>query len=575
MLNSSQKLIVGTRTSPLALWQSEHVCQRLQEAWPHLTCQLQDFVTSGDKTLDKPLPAIGGKGLFTAELEAALQAGTIDIAVHSLKDLPTANASGLVLGAITERADVRDALLTRPGQTLATLPHGAIVGTSSLRRQAQLLALRPDLVLRSIRGNVDTRIRKLQSGEYDAIILAAAGLERLGRTAVITQYLPLETMLPAPGQAALAVQCRADDTATLALLTAIDHAPTRTAVTAERTFLQSLGGGCSAPIAAYAHWQGDTLNLTGLVASADGRSQIRLHAQHTDPTLLGQHLAHQALAQGASTLLSPSPLSTLHSPLSTIPSKRLLLTRPVSSSLSTTQRFVAHYPLSTIHAPVIAIRPLPDLSRLDHAIHQLTSYDWLIFTSSNAVEIFAQHANTPPTSRPKIAAVGPATAQTLQAHGYTPNLMPAEFIAPAIATALGDVAGQKILLPRAQIARPDLPDLLRAQGAEVDDIPIYDTVPVPLTAEAIQEISQGVDIITFASSSAVQAFCQAFANAFGQPLMSRFPHVIIACIGPATAQTAVDFGLPVHVVATEHTMEGLIQTIVEYFEKRGEKREEG
>lgn len=292
-------LTIGTRGSALARWQTAWVQAKLQAAWPDLPCELRLFQTSGDKILDKPLPEIGGKGLFTEELENALRSGEIDIAVHSLKDLPIDNASGLIVGAIGEREDPRDVLISRQYHTLAQLPRGARVGTSSLRRAAQLLAVRPDLKILSLRGNVDTRLRKAMQGEYDAIVLAAAGVLRLGFSSHIAEYLSLEVMLPAPGQGAVAVQCRSDDQRTLDLLKPIDHAFTRSAVTAERAFLQGLGGGCSAPVAAHAQEH----HLVGLVASQDGQRVIRVSGEGDDPLTLGNSLAQQALAQGAGELL--------------------------------------------------------------------------------------------------------------------------------------------------------------------------------------------------------------------------------------------------------------------------------
>jgi len=303
--NTTKALMLGTRTSKLALWQTDYVVQQLQQAWPGLDCRLQTFVTKGDKNLDRPLPEIGGKGLFTLELENALRAGTIDLAVHSLKDLPVENAPGLTLAAITGRADVRDVLIARRDWQLESLPPGAAVGTSSLRRQAQLLNARPDLRVKSIRGNVDTRIGKVMAGEYDAAVLAAAGVTRLGLEEHVAQWLPLSIMLPAPGQAALAVQCRAGDEATLRLLAAIDDAGVRTAVTAERSFLSHLGGGCAVPVAAYATCQpAAAIHLTGLVASPDGKVLIRVDGTGDEPQQLGAKLARQAIAQGAQELLA-------------------------------------------------------------------------------------------------------------------------------------------------------------------------------------------------------------------------------------------------------------------------------
>lgn len=299
----SKTIIIGTRTSKLALWQSQHIKQQLESRWPDIVCQLEPFITQGDKIVDKPLPQIGGKGLFTAELEAALHNGRIHLAVHSLKDLPIQDAPGLTVAAISSRADVRDVLIATNGRTVATLPSGAIVGTSSLRRQAQLLAQRPDLSVRSIRGNVDTRIGKVLAGEYDAAILAGAGVTRLGLQEHISQWLPLELMLPAPGQGALAVQCRADDEATLALLTAVDEPHTRACVTAERSFLAGLGGGCSLPVAAHAQIIEGQLSLTALVAAIDGHKIIQVAGNGRQPQQLGQQLAQKALDQGAEALL--------------------------------------------------------------------------------------------------------------------------------------------------------------------------------------------------------------------------------------------------------------------------------
>lgn len=298
-----QSLTLGTRASPLALWQTERVAQLLTAAWPGLVCRQRQFITQGDKSLDKPLPEIGGKGLFTAELERALHEGEIDLAVHSLKDLPVENPPGLLVGAIVERADVRDVLVAQEGQTLDALPAGAVVGTSSLRRQAQLLRRRPDLEIKSIRGNVATRIGKVRQGQYAATLLAAAGLIRLGLAGEATEWLSLETMLPAPGQGAMAVQCRAGDAATLRLLAAIDDAAARAATTAERTFLAGLGGGCSLPIAAHAVVDAGQIHLTGLVLSVDGSAAARVAGHGDDAAELGRRLAQEALRQGAAEIL--------------------------------------------------------------------------------------------------------------------------------------------------------------------------------------------------------------------------------------------------------------------------------
>jgi hydroxymethylbilane synthase len=302
------KLIFATRPSALARWQTQWVINALKNIHSDLECEEKIITTQGDKILDKPLPEIGGKGLFTQELESELLNDEVHCAVHSLKDLPVENPDGLAIGCIPARAEVRDALISKNGYTLATLPYSASVGTSSLRRAAQILSLRPDLHTESLRGNVDTRLRKAMDGQYDAIILAGAGLTRLGLDHHVTEWLSLDVMLPAPGQGALAVQCRADDSTTLNLLAALEDASTRKAVTAERAFLSGLGGGCSVPVAAYAVMskQLSMISLTGLVISENGKKAI--HVKHTgmDAKLLGTELAHRAIAQGANEILAVS-----------------------------------------------------------------------------------------------------------------------------------------------------------------------------------------------------------------------------------------------------------------------------
>jgi hydroxymethylbilane synthase len=303
---TTYSLTFATRPSALALWQTRWVIQALQAAWPGLECAEKAITTQGDRILDRPLPEIGGKGLFTQELEGELRQGTVHAAVHSLKDLPVENPPDLTIGAIPARGEARDALVSQQGYTLESLPEGARVGTSSLRRSAQLLAQRPDLRLEPLRGNVDTRLRKAEEGLYDAIILAGAGLERLGFADRISQWLPLDAMLPAPGQGALAVQCRLQDAQTLGLLTAIEDPAARLATSAERLFLEGLGGGCSLPVAAYAERRQGKLHLHGRVISLDGRRVIDCQVAGEDPQVIGLECAHQAMEQGAAELLAAS-----------------------------------------------------------------------------------------------------------------------------------------------------------------------------------------------------------------------------------------------------------------------------
>lgn len=298
------KLIFATRPSKLARWQTQWVIDTLKNIHPGLECEEKIITTQGDKILDKPLPEIGGKGLFTQELELELLSGAVHCAVHSLKDLPVENPTGLTIGCIPARAEVRDALISGRGYTLSTLPVNASIGTSSLRRAAQILSARPDVRTVSLRGNVDTRLRKAMEGQYDAIILAGAGLTRLGLENYVTEWLSLDDMLPAPGQGALAVQCRANDATTLKLLGALEDDATRKAVTAERAFLSGLCSGCSVPVAAYAKIEDQNIVLKGLVISEDGRMAVQVNRTGTDAQTLGNELAQRAIAQGANEILA-------------------------------------------------------------------------------------------------------------------------------------------------------------------------------------------------------------------------------------------------------------------------------
>ena len=298
-------VVLGTRASPLARAQTGRVVELLEAAWPELACDVRPVVTQGDRTQasGEPLPEIGGKGLFTLELERALRGREIDLAVHSLKDLPTEADPDVVVGAVCLREDARDCLVAWEGATLAELRPGAVLGTSSLRREAQLRTVRPDLEIRSIRGNVDTRVRKVLDREYDAAVLAAAGIRRLGLEESVSEWLEPATILPAPGQGALAIQCRADDARVTELLATIDDPGSRATTSAERAFLRALGGGCAAPVAAHATLTGDDVRMDALVSSVDGKDVVRVSGQGA-PDELGERLAREALAAGADRILA-------------------------------------------------------------------------------------------------------------------------------------------------------------------------------------------------------------------------------------------------------------------------------
>ena len=551
-MSSFLSLSVGTRKSQLAMWQTEHVIALLQEAWPELVCEVRTFSTAGDQILDRPLPAIGGKGLFTETLEKALRERDIDIAVHSLKDLPVADPPGLTVGAVLSRAEVRDILVSRSGFTLPTLPQGAVVGTSSLRRQAQLLAQRPDLQVRSIRGNVETRLGKVLEGEYDAAVLAAAGLRRLELEIPGGRLLSLGEMLPAPGQGALAVQCRAGDSAVLDLLAAINDESVRAAVKAERAFLQALGGGCAVPVAAYAQVANGGWRLDGLVADPGGAPLVRVSGSGPDPFALGVEMASQATLAGAGKILDGvRPLR----------GRRIVITRSAAQAGPFAER-LAMLGAEPVFFPVIDFNP-QGADEMMPFIRGMVGYSWIIFTSANAVRFFFDvydNLDDPPVL-PSIAVVGQVTGDLLHERSLTPDFVPATFTGEALAKGLGDLSGQRILLPRALSGRPEIVRILREQGAEVDDVPLYETVTAVPTPEALAEIKRGVDTVTFTSPSSVRNFrkllLEAGINADELLAITR-----TVCIGPSTAAQLEEFGRTADLVPVTYTIDGMIEAIL-------------
>lgn len=299
------RLRIATRKSPLALWQTEYVAEQLRGAHPGLEVTLVPLSTRGDEVLDRSLAAIGGKGLFLKELEVAMRDGQADCAVHSLKDVPMEMEVGFALPAILLRHDPADAFVSNAWKSVSDLPHGARVGTSSLRRQAQLRALRGDLSISDLRGNVNTRLAKLDAGQFDAIILACAGLERLGLDTRIASRLNAPAWVPAPAQGAITIECRAGDAATTALCAVLDHAPTRRCVEAERAMNRALHGSCHVPVAALARLDADGKNITlqGLVGDAHTGQLVRASAIGLDQEIVGTEVAHALLNQGARDLL--------------------------------------------------------------------------------------------------------------------------------------------------------------------------------------------------------------------------------------------------------------------------------
>lgn len=556
------QLIVGTRGSALALAQTELVCAALRRAHPGLAVRVEPITTTGDVRTDVPLSQLG-RGIFVSELEAALRERRIDVAVHSAKDMPSVLPGDMALPAFLPRADARDVVVS-PHGGLRELPRHARVGTSSPRRACLLRALRPDAQPLDVRGNVDTRLRKLQAGEYDALILAAAGLIRLGRAQEITEWLPPDTMVPSVGQGALAIETRADDRDVIALLRGLDHADTRVAVTAERAFLAELGAGCRAAVGAYAVLDGGELELRAVIGAPDG-TIVRARRRHD------ARFAHDLGRTAARQLLRAGGAAFLARPDSPLRGRRIALTRPdaQSDALDAMLRAAGAKP---VHCPTIVIRSPADWRPLDAALQELApdardarDADWIVFTSANAVHAVADRLATlggTIQGGVRLAAIGDATASALATRIRGPDFLPSRATAEALATELPVRAGDRVLFPRGDLARPTLPQVLTQRGVLVRDVEAYRTVHAPdagLLARLLR--ATVVDAVVFASPSAI-AFASGVTEAI-QALGHRVP--LIVCLGPLTAASARTAGMPEVVEARTQTVGGIVEALERAF----------
>lgn len=545
------RLIVGTRGSALALAQTELVCAALRRAHPGAEVQVACISTTGDQRADVPLSQLG-RGVFVTEIETALRAGHIDVAVHSAKDLPSTLAPDLTIAAFLPREDARDVVVSRHGP-LRKLPAGARVGTSSPRRACLLRAMRPDLDPVDIRGNVDTRLRKLEAGEFDAIILAAAGLTRLSRTAVITQWLDPDVMIPSVGQGALAVQTRANDETVTALLRALDNDRTRQAVTAERAFLAELGAGCRAAAGAHATVMDKRIRMTAFIGAPDGR-HVRARSEHdaTAAVELGRSLAMRLLLDGGAAFLgrADGPLR----------GRRIAVTRSETQAAGLSALLRAHG-AEPVPCPTIAIEPADDRSAIDRAVRDLASADWLVFTSSNAVEALSRNLARIGRRVPdhvRLAAVGDATAEAVRATLRPPDFVPGIATAEALARGLPVSAGALVLFPHGNLVRNNLLSALRERGVRTRAFVVYRTVAGPGAARLADEIRTGtLDAVVFTSPSTVS-----FASAAVEAMVSQGDRApAVACIGSATGAAARSAGLQHAVEADAATVGSIVEAL--------------
>lgn len=560
-----RRIVIGSRGSELALAQTNHIAECIRAAAPGVEVVVEIITTKGDKVTDTPLAKIGGKGLFTKELEAALLDGSVDLAVHSLKDLPTELPAGLCLACVPEREDPRDALIARPGVTWETLPHGARVGTSSLRRKVQLLAARPDLEVVDLRGNVPTRIKKLETQGLDAIVLACAGLNRLGLAHHVTHALPPETMLSAVGQGALGLETRADDTGLRNLLAALHNAAACAEVRAERALLNALGGGCQTPLAALGRVAGDTLALRACIASADGAKVMRLSISGPidAPEALGREAAAQLLRDGAREIIQRAVRVAVHGerPLA---GKTILLTRARKQAEGLAES-LASLGANVVVFPLIEVRGLsPDY------VPAPRPGDWAIFTSANAVEHYVRCLRgAGPLRAANICAIGPGTVSALQGCGVPVTLVPRESVAESLVEGLraleGGLAGKRFVVPHGNLARTTVPDALRAAGAAVDTVTVYETVRPAVGDEEIEAaLTARPDLVCLTSSSTATNLNDMLGTERRARLEATAAY---ASIGPITTETAESLGMHVAISAAQHDVPGLIDAILEHFQR--------
>ncbi|MYD70090.1 MAG: hydroxymethylbilane synthase [Acidobacteria bacterium] len=555
------RLRLGTRGSPLALWQANRIAAAIAACGGPPT-ELVVIRTSGDRPSERPLAEEGGKRLFVKEIEEALLDGRVDLAVHSAKDLPADRLPGLAVAAVLERGDPHDGIVLnadRPagGSADGILRAGGIrVGTGSIRRTAQLRHAYPELDILPIRGNVGTRLRKLDDGQYDALILAAAGLERLDLAHRIAAHLPFDLCLPAPGQGILAAEYRGDDTATRDVVATLADAGTVAALTAERTLVEALGADCRTPLGAMAAVEGDSLRLRAIVAAPDGSHLIRQAGTGSldDAAGLGARVARALLEGGAGRLLRP------------LAGRRVLITRPhhQAADFADALRVLGAEP---VIVPMIRIVAPDDDRPLAQACADAASFDWIVFTSANGVE--AMLSRLPGRDRrlgdARIVAVGPATAARLAHHGIRTDVIPKQHRAEAAAEELihnYDLGGARILLPRASLATRELPDALREAGATVTDVTAYRTMAVTDTGDTnlADMLARGaLHVVTFTSPSAVRTFVTLLGGSdrAGKLLAG----VAVASIGPVTTAALEESGLRADIVPETATVPALAEAI--------------
>jgi hydroxymethylbilane synthase len=548
-------LRLATRGSPLALEQARRVQSRLVAVDASLVTELVVVASGGDLRPHAAIHRLGGTGVFVAEIEQAVLAGAADVAVHSLKDLPSSTPpGGLVLAATPERLDPRDAVV---GRTLDELAPGAIVATGAIRRRAQLAWLRPDLCFAELRGAIATRLGRVPPG--GAVVVAVAALERLGLLDRAAEILSTAVMVPQVGQGALGLRCRDNDARTIELLTAIDDALVRRAITAERAFLSRLGGGCDAPVGAHATCDSATgpVTLEGFIAREDGHVLVRGTMRGDDPAALGAALAERLLvAEGGRSLAVPGvggpAVGRDPGPLA---GWRIVVTRAAAQAAPLVAALQSQGAEVVELATIRLEDPADGGAALREAARRLGRFDWVVFTSENAVaRLCAEIPDLRAFAEVRVAAIGTGTARALRDRGIEADLVPARFVGEALVEAFPPgFPGGRVLLPRAAVARDVVPEGLRRLGWHVEVVEAYQTAPTAPSPVALAR-ARTADAITFTSPSTVTGYRGLFPAGKAPP--------VVASIGPVTSATVRAAGMAVTVEAGVHSIDGLVEALV-------------
>ena len=568
---TTKTIKIGTRGSKLALYQAFLVQEELQKNFPETTFILEIIKTKGDQILDVALSKIGDKGLFTKEMETALFNGEIDMAVHSLKDLPTKFPEGAKLGAVLKRGDIRDALISSDGRKINDLTSEDVIATSSLRRKAQLLRINPDFKIIEIRGNVNTRIRKMQEGYCDVMVMAGAGLQRLEMGEYISELFDPELMIPACSQGAIAVEIRENDPDTEALLSKINHQETFLATEAERTFLGTLEGGCQIPVGSYTSIDGDKFKITGFISSIDGTKFLRESAEGdiSQAVYLSAKLAKNLFNSGGAEILKEIRNENLANPQAdlALKDKVIISTRPLEAS-DTLPEIIRSAGAKLFSLPMIEIVPAPLDPQMAEKLNNLEQYEWIFFTSKNGVvnffkQLIDARGTTELPKKVKIAVIGFKTGLELEYYGYAPTFISEENTAEEFLNRFNakyHPENLNILLSLGNLADNTLQNNLALRNS-VQRIDVYQTVkPAQADPEIMDMIkSDRYDLIVFTSPSTFHNF-SSFYDA------SMLGKLKMASIGSVTTKAIQKAGFEPLFTAKKSNAEGIRDAITEFYQ---------